>query len=409
MTDTGGIVTAGPDSAVNSATGECPLAASLASRMRESRSELVRRWLDRISARVTINQNQIFPTDEILDHVPLLIDGIADYLENPADEITADIPVIAKAMELGELRHAQGFDAYEILKEYEILGGVLFDFLINTADEIDEPCTRGELLTCGQRLFRAISVIQQYTTMDFLRRANERVQEREERLIRFNRAVSHEMKNRIGAAGGASAMLEEESIVRDPIQLAKFLSIITLNVAAMNQTLSSLIELSTMESGGEQARNVLLPEAAAEVKRQLREFAESRNVEVELAEDLPPIEVPAAAVELALSNYIVNAVKYRDPAQPASWVRVDGVIATDKNGVRELQVRVSDNGLGVPEPAREKLFEKFFRAHETVSEEEGSGLGLSLVRDTIESVDGRAWAEFPEGGSLFAFAVPLPS
>ncbi|MEX0978558.1 MAG: histidine kinase dimerization/phospho-acceptor domain-containing protein, partial [Pirellulales bacterium] len=119
--------------------------------------------------------------------------------------------------------------------------------------------------TCGHRLFRAISVIQQFTTMHFLRRANERVQEREDRLLRFNRAVSHELKNRIGAAGGASSMLQEDSIVKDPEQLRKFLSIISLNVAAMSQTLSSLVELSTLEGDREQTRNVLLPEAAAEV------------------------------------------------------------------------------------------------------------------------------------------------
>ncbi|NUR36358.1 MAG: hypothetical protein HOQ30_20380 [Gemmatimonadaceae bacterium] len=53
----------------------------------------------------------MFPTEELLDHVPLLIDGIADYLEDPAAEVSADTPVIGKARELGALRHAQGFDA----------------------------------------------------------------------------------------------------------------------------------------------------------------------------------------------------------------------------------------------------------------------------------------------------------
>src|SRR5690242_21059596 len=53
---------------------------------------------------------------------------------------------VAKAMELGELRHSQGFDAYELLKEYELFGGILFAFMTRTVDEIDQPCTRGELL-----------------------------------------------------------------------------------------------------------------------------------------------------------------------------------------------------------------------------------------------------------------------
>src|SRR5689334_7343138 len=92
----------------------CPLAAVLASRVRDHRAMLTQRWLERISARVTLEPNRIFPTDALLDHVPLLMDGIADYLEDPAREITADVPVVAKARELGKLRHSQGFDAYQI-------------------------------------------------------------------------------------------------------------------------------------------------------------------------------------------------------------------------------------------------------------------------------------------------------
>ena len=73
-------------------TINCRLASSLAKRMREAREELARRWLERIAARVDLDPNHVFPTDELLDHVPLLMDRIADYLEDPAEEITADAP-----------------------------------------------------------------------------------------------------------------------------------------------------------------------------------------------------------------------------------------------------------------------------------------------------------------------------
>ena len=64
------------------------------------------------------------------------------------------------------------------------------------------------------------------------------------------------------------------------------------------------------------------------------------------------------------------------------------------------------DGLGVPPDKREHLFERFFRAHETITEIEGTGLGLSIVRDTAQSLGGRAWAEYPEVGSVFAFSLP---
>jgi signal transduction histidine kinase len=374
--------------------------------MRAGREELVERWLGRIAERVTLQPNDIFPTDELLNHVPLLIDGIARYLEDPADEITADTPVVAKAVELGELRHTQGFDAHQILREYEILGGVLFDFLIHAADEVEEPCERGELLVCGHRVFRSIAVIQQYTTTHFLRLADDRMREREDRLRGFNRAVTHELKNRIGAAGGALEMLAEDWVAEDPKQRTRFVDIATRNVNAMKDTLATLLELSRIDPDGTPARNILLSDVAGEVRRQLREFADARGVEVQIADDLPVAEVPAAPMELALSNYVSNAIKYRDPSEPRPWARIEGELRKTEGG-SEIVVRVCDNGLGVPLDAREQLFTRFFRAHEgTVTGEEGTGLGLSLVREAIEAAGGKVWFEFPDRGSVFALSVP---
>lgn len=383
----------------------CPLASVLAERLRAEREELVRRWLGRIVDRVALHPNHIFPTDQLLDHVPLLIDGIADYLEDPDEEITADVPVIAKAMELGELRHTQGFSAHEILKEYEILGGVLFAFLTRIVDEIQQPCTRGELLACTHRLFRALSVIQQVTTDQYMHLATLQVREREDRLRAFNRSVTHELKNRLGAADGAVRMLHEAWILRDEAQARRFVSIAERNLAGMQGVLDNLIELSRLDATVVRERNVVLPEAAAEVKRQLRDFANARQVRVEIADNLPYVEVPAAAVELALSNFLSNAIKYRDPGQQACWARVEGELRGEGDDC-EVVVRVRDNGLGVPEQARGQLFQRSFRAHQTVTREEGTGMGLSIVRETITTRGGSVWAEFPEQGSVFSFAVP---
>jgi signal transduction histidine kinase len=111
-------------------------------------------------------------------------------------------------------------------------------------------------------------------------------------------------------------------------------------------------------------------------------------------------------VELALSNYLTNAVKYHHADGGECWARVEGETRGDEQG-REVVVRVRDNGLGVPAEARSRLFQRFFRAHpDGASQEEGSGLGLSLVRETIEAAGGRAWAEFPDRGSVFAFSLP---
>jgi len=384
---------------------ECPLAGVLAQRLHDGRRVITTRWLERISDRVAIEKDRIFPSDDLLDHVPLLIDGIADYVADPVNEVSADMPVVAKAMELGALRHAQGFDAYQILKEYEILGGILFNYLAEIVDDIDQACTKSELLYCGQRLFRAVTLIQQTTTMHFLRLSDERIAEREQRLRAFNRAVSHEIKNRIGTILGASVTLLEIPDVQ-PAKQKQFVSMIARNARLMRHTIDNLVALSRMETDARQHRHVFLPEAVGEAARQMREASEGAGVEINVAE-LPDVEVNAAAVELCLTNYLSNAIKYADRTKSERWVEVAGAIEADANGENEVVVRVRDNGLGIATEGRGQLFQRFFRAHDlSVTSTEGTGLGLSIVAETMESLGGRAWAEFPESGSVFVFALP---
>jgi signal transduction histidine kinase len=386
-------------------SAKCPLAGVLAQRLRHARLELTAHWLERIVARVATDPNNVFPTTELLDHVPLLIDGIADYLEDSSAEIGSDTPVIGKAIELGALRHAQGFDAYQILKEYELLGGILFSYLAQAANEIDEPCEKGELLICGHRVFRAVAIIQQTTTAQFIRLADAETAEREDRLRAFNRTVSHEIKNQIGTILGASEVLREAGQGMSDEKRIQFVNIISTNARTMRATIENLVALSRLEKDPRQHRHVRLPEATAESIRQLRERAQTALVDVQVG-DLPNVEVNAAAVELALNNLISNAIKYSDRTKPARFVRIEGTVEM-RDGVNAVVVRVRDNGLGVPVEGRDRLFQRFFRAHETVTRAEGTGLGLSIVRDTVASLGGSAWAEFPEEGSIFAFSLPL--
>lgn len=373
--------------------------------MRESRLDLINRWLTRITERVQLDPNSVFPSEELLDHVPLLVDGIASCIENPALSIGADAPVIAKAMELGALRHSQGFDEYQILKEFEILGGVMFAFLTRTVRDLDQPCENADLLVCSHRLFNAITLIQQATIVHYQELLRERVKERESRLRGFNQALSHEMKNRLGAALGAVEILEQDE-VGSADERKQILKILQRNLASMRATIDNLVELSRLDFDARQARHVPLRSAVAESARQLRSFGEQSGVRIEIGEDFPVVEVGAAAIELCLTNLISNAIKYHDRSKSDRWVRI-GAEVERVDGPPRVVVRVADNGLGVPLDERPRLFEQFFRAtHEHTGEIEGTGLGLSIVRETAKSLGGSAWAEFKEGESIFAFSIP---
>jgi len=383
------------------------LAATLSGRLRAAKQELVTQWLDRITSRVAISSRKVFPTHELINHVPLLIEGIAGYIKRPERDIDAKAPVVAKAMELGALRHAQGFDAYELLKEYEMLGEIIFDFLADTAEKIQEDIPRRHFLACWQRTAQAIELIRQATVSHYLRLFSAQINERENRLRRFNRTIAHELKSKVNAISTASTILAESWI--DEAERGEFEEMIAKNAESLRKVLANLESLSRTQADSRHCRNVLLPEAANEAVRELKDAAKAKGVEVRIADDLPPIEVDAATVELCLMNYVSNGIKYSDSAKGERWVAIEATVeGPDTEKDREVVIRVHDNGIGVPADKREQLFKEFYRAHgETVTDANGSGLGLSIVRETVESIGGRAWAEFPgESGSTFAFAIP---
>ena len=248
-------------------TGGSPLATILAAHLRDAREELTGRWLERISSRVTLEPGKVFPSEGLLDHVPRLLLGIADYVESPAQAIGADDAVIAKARELGELRHTQGFGAHEILKEYEILGGILFAFFVRIVDDIDASCTRGELLGCAQRLFHAVALVQEATANRFLERMQQQVTDREERLRAFNRTLMHELRNRIGATLGAGEMLRIPEIAEDRRRALR--DVVVRSAHEMQVVMENLLELSRVEGSVAPlhfATSLQLPLGAAQVR-----------------------------------------------------------------------------------------------------------------------------------------------
>jgi signal transduction histidine kinase len=378
----------------------------LAERLRLSRTELTARWLDRIVARVSVPPGRVFPTDDLLDHMPLLIDGIAAHIEDPACPVNASGGVLDRARELGALRYAQGFAEHELQKEYELLGGVLHAFLQRVIGEIERDVTPGEALECAQRLFQAIALISQATTSRYLEHASMELVEREERLQAFHRALTHEIRNRVGATLGAGQLLQLSQL--DEAKRAQLADVIVRNANGMREVLDNLLELSRVRVATRQQRNVRLPDAAAEAVRQLRDAAARHGVAVRIAPDLPAVEVNAAAVELCLTNLVSNGVKYAHPGHGGSWVEIRGRLNCDERGEpREVVVEVADNGPGVPPELRGRLFERFFRAHEKeMPHIEGTGLGLNIVRDVLNGIGGRVWAEFPGEGSIFAFSMP---
>jgi two-component system, OmpR family, sensor kinase len=124
---------------------------------------------------------------------------------------------------------------------------------------------------------------------------------------------------------------------------------------------------------------------------------------VEPADSLPPLMVygDAGLLSQLLSNLLSNAVKY----SPEGGVVEIGAARADA----EIVVSISDQGIGIPEPERERVFERYYRASNT-SGIGGSGVGLSLVRSIVDLHQGTISLESTEGkGSRFTLRLPAAS
>ena len=111
------------------------------------------------------------------------------------------------------------------------------------------------------------------------------------------------------------------------------------------------------------------------------------------------MRVDAVQIQRALVNVLENALRVSPPGEPVH-VRVT---ATRK----EVLIRVTDRGPGIPEAERERIFEPFHRVAGR-PDEPGAGLGLAIARGFTEANGGRLWLESREGqGASFVLALPL--
>ena len=124
------------------------------------------------------------------------------------------------------------------------------------------------------------------------------------------------------------------------------------------------------------------------------------RVSVDVAEELPEVRSDRDAALRALSNLLGNAIRYSGESREV------GVVGT-RDGERVL-LTVWDRGRGIPAEARERLFERFYRAPRDAREVRGVGLGLVLAREIARAQGGDVFlVESSEEGSRFALALPV--
>ena len=390
----------------------------IAERIVAERSTLAGRWLTRLRDLLTVQANEVFPSDQLLDHIPVLVEQIAAYLAAPRDqEIAANASVMAKARELGQLRHQQRASAHQLLHEYEILGEILESFLVEETGRLGLVPTVGECFEVQRRLTRSVRVLMRTTVDTFIGEYTATIQDQSERIKAFNRSASHELRSPISTLLFAGALLDKDVVREDPARLAKVSATVRASAERLSWLVENLQRLARMGDASDLPNQqvIELRTLADEVARQLADMAAARRVSIRVSPELPRLTADPARIELVLLNLVANAIKYSDTEKGDSFVAIapagDDEPAADAEGGRTCTISVRDNGIGIPEADQPAIFDRFFRAHAHLDGElgvSGTGLGLAIVIDCVQALGGNIRCQSRPGvGTTFLVTLPM--
>jgi signal transduction histidine kinase len=389
------------------ATVDSSCAPALGLRLQRANRALAERWLERLVALVPVEARDVFPTELLLDHIPSLIEEIGRYVADPAEEdIAARTIVIAKARELGQLRHQQQASLHQVLREYDLLGEVLDEFAVAEMSSLVPAPPFVECLEAWRRVGRAVRVLMQITAGTFISQYTETVTEQGKRLDDFNRAIGHELRNVVGTLQFGAALLASDSSA-DEAQRRRLGLTVRNSADRAVRIIRSFERLprSGLLSDTPTEQTVELSELIQEVFRQLQDMAENRGVEL-----VPParstlVHLDTGALELVLINLVANAIKYSDRSKPRRFVAIE-----IGPGTEHYDLRVSDNGIGIPSEALATIFGRFVRAHAHLDHDlgvDGTGLGLAIAEECVTSLGGEIRVDSAEGeGTIFSIRIP---
>jgi signal transduction histidine kinase len=292
---------------------------------------------------------------------------------------------------------------YEDRVKWALAAGVILGVLVLLSGLISRGVTRPiEALSAASRRVAAgggeipdtpgTAAVEIRDLYEDFRAMAERIERRSGYLRDFAAAVSHEFKTPLAGITGAVELLQDHFETMSPAERRRFLD----NIAGDSERLSQLVtrlldlaraDMATPEAGvatalAEPVRRVVHGEAGAA-------FA----VDTQIPDGLAPVAAPATTVESVLTVLLQNSRQ--------AGARHARVSAAEADG--EVRLTVSDDGPGVAEADRERLFEPFFTSHRA---DGGTGLGLPIARSLLAASHGRLDLLESARGATFQISLP---
>jgi len=211
-------------------------------------------------------------------------------------------------------------------------------------------------------------------------------------------AVSHDLRTPLAGIKASISTLQDPSLTLLEVDRAALLENAAESADRLDSLLSNLLDLSRIQTGA--VRAILEPVSVDEVLQQALRGVPDESIRDETDETLPLVLTDSGLLERAIANLVENAVRYSQAGKP---VRLCAAVVPEGR----LQLRIVDQGPGVDQADRDRMFMPFQRLGDA-PDGAGVGLGLAVARGLIEAVGATLEAEdTPGGGLTMVVSAPL--
>lgn len=217
----------------------------------------------------------------------------------------------------------------------------------------------------------------------------------------FVYTVSHDLKTPIVTIEGFVGALRQDFAEALKQEGEKYLEYIGQAARKMEALINDLLELSRIGRLVEKKSRLPFRQLVEESIEALRPQIDAKAIKMKVGKDLPDVYVDRKRLGQLVDNLLSNAIKYMGKDNPGPYIEVG---AENQNGEEVFFVR--DNGIGIEERYLNKIFGVFQRLPEAKQIEEGTGIGLTIVKRIVESHGGRIWVTSqPLKGTTFFFTL----
>ena len=218
--------------------------------------------------------------------------------------------------------------------------------------------------------------------------------------------VSHELRTPVTVLRSYIDTLYNYGNEFDYDTQKEFIGTINQEIIRLQGMVNDILDFSRMESNApmEKALNSIV-EVVETCVRQVEVLAKEHNLTISIHKDegIPDFMFNYNGIERALTNFMSNAIKY---SPDNSTIEVNIYNLKDTN---EVEVTVTDHGCGIAPEHQKKIFDRFYRVENNTHTVKGTGLGLHLVKTTIEKYHGgKVFVNSKPGeGATFGFILPM--